>query len=170
VIVRLQEALSGAQAIARRKVTEEPLPLRPLRPEVPVALDRAVRKAMAVAPEQRFPEVGELSKELDRAAGMWRAPQGWTLLAAIATALRADLSQSRFVRVVEPREIRSALQRMQWTDDATLDLSRAREVARRGPYASAPPAGGAATAGAARTTAHHGNAWPCSPLSPSSSP
>jgi eukaryotic-like serine/threonine-protein kinase len=49
----------------------------------------------------------------------------------VSTSLRINLSQSRFVRVVEPRQVEVALQRMQQTEIASLDLPLAREVAMR---------------------------------------
>ncbi len=54
-----------------------------------------------------------------------------TLAATIAGGLRIDLSQSPVVRLLEPRTVTSALERMQVAPDAVLDEALARQVAER---------------------------------------
>jgi len=57
---------------------------------------------------------------------------GDTVLAAMATeAFRVDLSQSRVLSLLEPRQVRSALQRMDRADAKVLEPDLARELARR---------------------------------------
>jgi serine/threonine-protein kinase len=53
------------------------------------------------------------------------------LAAAIAEALRVDLAQSPNVRVMTPRQVRSALERMERSADLAVDDSLARELALR---------------------------------------
>jgi len=53
------------------------------------------------------------------------------LAAAITQALRVDLSQSPFVRIVSPSQLRAALVRMQRPADAPVNDSLAREIALR---------------------------------------
>ncbi|HEY6745031.1 MAG TPA: serine/threonine-protein kinase [Mycobacteriales bacterium] len=50
------------------KQDEPPVPVRSLRPEVPVAVDRVVRQALAPLPGDRYPSAGALADALDAAA------------------------------------------------------------------------------------------------------
>lgn len=50
------------------KQDEVPAPVRSLRPEVPVAVDRVVRQALAPLPGDRYPSAGALADALDAAA------------------------------------------------------------------------------------------------------
>jgi DNA-binding SARP family transcriptional activator len=60
------------------------------------------------------------------------SPTGDTLLAGMtATALRIDLAQSPVLTLIEPRQVREALSRMQRSDARTLDVELARELAVR---------------------------------------
>jgi DNA-binding SARP family transcriptional activator len=54
-----------------------------------------------------------------------------TLAAAITQAVRVDLAQSPFVRVISPTQVRSTLVRMQRSADLAIDDSLAREIALR---------------------------------------
>ncbi|HSQ33261.1 MAG TPA: BTAD domain-containing putative transcriptional regulator, partial [Gemmatimonadaceae bacterium] len=54
-----------------------------------------------------------------------------SLAAAITQAMRVDLSQSPFVRVLSPTQLRSSLVRMQRSADLAIDDSLAREIALR---------------------------------------
>jgi DNA-binding SARP family transcriptional activator len=54
-----------------------------------------------------------------------------TLAAAVTQAVRVDLSQSPFVRVLSPSQLRSSLIRMQRSADLAIDDSLAREIALR---------------------------------------
>jgi serine/threonine-protein kinase len=51
-------------AIGFAQVNDPPPPLRSQRPEVPVALEEAVMKALAKEPAKRFPDAGELRRAL----------------------------------------------------------------------------------------------------------
>jgi serine/threonine-protein kinase len=51
-------------AIGFAQVNDPPPPLREIRPEVPVALEEAVMRALAKEPGKRFPDAGELRKAL----------------------------------------------------------------------------------------------------------
>jgi len=53
-----------AQAILARLMTEKPRSLRATRPGVPVAMDRAVERALAKAPADRSPTCGEFARAL----------------------------------------------------------------------------------------------------------
>jgi serine/threonine-protein kinase len=50
---------SGPRAIMAKQVTESPRPLRGLRPEVPLATERAVARALEKDPKQRFTSAAE---------------------------------------------------------------------------------------------------------------
>lgn len=54
-----------------------------------------------------------------------------TLAAAVTQAVRVDLAQSPFVRVVSPTQLRSSLARMQRSADLAIDDSLAHEIALR---------------------------------------
>jgi eukaryotic-like serine/threonine-protein kinase len=74
--VVLYEMLAGeppftgptAQAIAARRLTDVPKPLRPVRDSVTPGLEQAVMKALARAPADRFATAGQLADALDRGA------------------------------------------------------------------------------------------------------
>jgi predicted ATPase/DNA-binding SARP family transcriptional activator len=52
------------QALLARRFTEEPPPLRSLRPELTDSIDRAVRRALAPEPDARFDTAGEFASAL----------------------------------------------------------------------------------------------------------
>ena len=54
----------GARATMAKQVTERPRPVRALRPEVPAAVERALDKALAKDPLERFPSVAEFTAAL----------------------------------------------------------------------------------------------------------
>jgi len=55
---------SGARATMAKQVTEAPRPVRALRPEVPAAVERALEKALAKDPLERFSSVAEFTAAL----------------------------------------------------------------------------------------------------------
>ena len=55
---------SGARATMARHAIETPAPIRSRRPTVPLAIDRAVLRALAKAPADRFPDMAEFSAAL----------------------------------------------------------------------------------------------------------
>jgi len=55
---------AGARATMAKHVTEVPRPVRALRPEVPAALERALGKALAKDPAERFPSIAEFTAAL----------------------------------------------------------------------------------------------------------
>ena len=55
---------SGARATMAKQVTEAPRPVRALRPEVPAAVERALEKALAKDPLERFSSVAEFTDAL----------------------------------------------------------------------------------------------------------
>jgi serine/threonine-protein kinase len=57
---------SSALAVMARHVTEKPVPLRSIRPEVPLHIEDAVARCLAKLPEQRFRTVSELCAALQR--------------------------------------------------------------------------------------------------------
>jgi tRNA A-37 threonylcarbamoyl transferase component Bud32/tetratricopeptide (TPR) repeat protein len=81
-----------AVAIIAKRFGEPATPLREKRPEVPAAVDAAVRKALEPAPENRFQTMAAFSKALGRAEeasearanGKRAIPKRWRWLAAIA--------------------------------------------------------------------------------------
>jgi len=58
----------SAQAVLARHMLDPVPPLRTIRPELPAAVDRAVAKALAKAPADRFPSAAALGEELTQAA------------------------------------------------------------------------------------------------------
>jgi tRNA A-37 threonylcarbamoyl transferase component Bud32 len=57
------------------KQDEVPAPVRSLRPDVPVAVEAVVRRALAARPEDRFPSAGALADALAAAAVAARLPE-----------------------------------------------------------------------------------------------
>jgi tRNA A-37 threonylcarbamoyl transferase component Bud32 len=53
-------------AVATKHVTEQPRPLRQLRPEIPAALEAVVLKAMAKDPRDRYQTAPEMRQDLER--------------------------------------------------------------------------------------------------------
>jgi eukaryotic-like serine/threonine-protein kinase len=54
----------GARATMAKQVTESPRPVRALRPDAPAAVERALARALAKEPAQRFPSVAEFTAAL----------------------------------------------------------------------------------------------------------
>jgi serine/threonine-protein kinase len=69
-----------AQVILARVLTEEPRPLRSIRPGVPPVIERIVSGAIARAPADRYPSVAQFSQELETAAGQISTPGSGTVL------------------------------------------------------------------------------------------
>jgi DNA-binding SARP family transcriptional activator len=65
---------SGATrtAVLARHLADTVPPLRSIRPDVPVAIERAVLRSLAKQPEERYPTAGDLAAAL-HAAGSWPA-------------------------------------------------------------------------------------------------
>jgi len=55
---------SGARATMARQATEPPRPPRAHRPEIPAAVERAILRALAKEPGNRFPSIGEFCEAL----------------------------------------------------------------------------------------------------------
>jgi len=68
-----------AQVILARVLTEEPRPLRSIRPGVPPVVERIVSGAIARSPADRYPSVAEFSAELETAAGQISTPGSGTV-------------------------------------------------------------------------------------------
>jgi len=71
-----------AQAIIARLMTEKPRSLRATRPELPVAVDRAVGRALARSPADRFPSCAALAGAM--VAVPASRPRGWLVAGAVA--------------------------------------------------------------------------------------
>ena len=71
-----------AQAIMARLMTETPRSLRATRPEVPVAMDRAVGRALARSPADRFPSCAALAAAMVSVPAS--RPRGWVVAGAVA--------------------------------------------------------------------------------------
>jgi serine/threonine-protein kinase len=63
----------GARALMARQVTEAPRSVRALRPDTPIAIDRALGKALAKDPAQRFASTVEFAEALEAEGGRVRA-------------------------------------------------------------------------------------------------
>jgi len=97
----LYACLAGRPAFAHRKVVallqavlhEEPPRLRQLRADVPAALERVCRRALAKDPRERYPSAEALGEALDAAVGPAAKGAGrrWALSAALAAAAIAEL-------------------------------------------------------------------------------
>jgi serine/threonine-protein kinase len=89
----LQEMLTGeppftgaaAQELFAKHVRDRPPALRTRRPEVPPAVEQAIGRALAKAPQQRFPTAGEFAAALGTPPGIVSGPVAWGRLARIAT-------------------------------------------------------------------------------------
>jgi eukaryotic-like serine/threonine-protein kinase len=77
-----------AQAMAARRLSSEAPSVRQYRPAVPEAVDRAVRKALARVPADRFASAGELARAL-------AAPASDTTSAATPATVLAPAAQTR---------------------------------------------------------------------------
>jgi serine/threonine-protein kinase len=55
---------SSSRAVMAKQVTESPRPLRGLRPDVPIAMDRAIAHALEKDPEQRYASAAEFAAAL----------------------------------------------------------------------------------------------------------
>jgi serine/threonine-protein kinase len=95
----LYEALAGeppftgptAQSIIARRFTETPRPLRELRETVPAAIERAVAKALAKSPADRFGSAGEFGRTLAEGQMESRVPDP---ARAVSTAPRPGTATS----------------------------------------------------------------------------
>jgi serine/threonine-protein kinase len=79
------DATGGAVALCRRRATEDARPLRELAPAIPTPIESVVMKALARAPEARFPTVEEFAVAL---AGATTATLGPDWLAHSQVQLR----------------------------------------------------------------------------------
>ncbi len=75
-----------AQSILLRKFTEAPRPLKAVRDTVPQAIDRAVARALARSPADRFASAAELARALEVAPAPAPAPASGASTVATATA------------------------------------------------------------------------------------
>ena len=86
-------AAPSAQAMIARRITENPRPLRQLRDTIPEALDRAVVKALAKAPADRFATAAEFARALQESPGQTTTgaepSPGKTTVAGVAQGPRA---------------------------------------------------------------------------------
>jgi eukaryotic-like serine/threonine-protein kinase len=79
------------QTVIARRMLQPPLPVTQLRPGVPMSVDRAITRALAPVPADRFATPGEFARALDvqvaatetRPRAILRRPWGW----AVATGL-----------------------------------------------------------------------------------
>ena len=69
-----------AQVILARVLTEQPRPLRSIRPGVPPVIEQIVSTAIARAPADRYPTVAEFSRELEAAAAQIATPGSGTIV------------------------------------------------------------------------------------------
>ncbi|HEV8597805.1 MAG TPA: protein kinase [Gemmatimonadales bacterium] len=74
----------NAQVILSRVLTEAPRPLRSIRPGVPPVIEKIVAGAIARSPADRYPSVGDFSRELEAAAAQITTPGGGTLVSPSA--------------------------------------------------------------------------------------
>jgi serine/threonine-protein kinase len=105
----LYEALAGeppftgptAQAVIARRFTETPRPLREVRETVPASVERAVAKALAKSPADRFGSAAEFARAL--AEGQTGSPTAEPLR---ATAAPPATDAATIVRPARPRHLR----------------------------------------------------------------
>jgi serine/threonine protein kinase/tetratricopeptide (TPR) repeat protein len=69
-----------AQVILARVLTEQPRPLRSIRPGVPPLVEQIVSTAIARAPADRYPTVADFSRELETAAAQITTPGSGTVV------------------------------------------------------------------------------------------
>ena len=69
-----------AQVILARVLTEQPRPLRSIRPGVPPVVEQIVSGAIARAPADRYPTVADFSRELETAATQIATPGSGTVV------------------------------------------------------------------------------------------
>ena len=69
-----------AQVILARVLTEQPRPLRSIRPGVPPVIEQIVSTAIARAPADRYPTVSDFSRELEAAAAQIATPGSGTVV------------------------------------------------------------------------------------------
>ena len=69
-----------AQVILARVLTEQPRPLRSIRPGVPPVVEQIVSTAIARAPADRYPTVSDFSRELEAAAAQIATPGSGTVV------------------------------------------------------------------------------------------
>jgi TolB-like protein/Flp pilus assembly protein TadD len=68
-----------AQVILARVLTEQPRPLRSIRPGVPPVIEKIVAGAIARSPADRYPSLAEFSRELEAASAQITTPGSGTL-------------------------------------------------------------------------------------------
>ncbi|HVV58254.1 MAG TPA: protein kinase [Gaiellaceae bacterium] len=85
-------------AVAMRHINEEPPSIRDERPDVPVRVDAAIRRAMAKRPEDRFASMGELVVELEACLAELDGDTQGTQVIAPAKPSRRARKQSRPAR------------------------------------------------------------------------
>jgi hypothetical protein len=81
-------------AIAARRVQEPPPSPRAIEPSTPARWDAAVRRALALAPNERFARAGEFIRALDE--GSWRLPRRELSFAAAGLAVTAGLGAAAY--------------------------------------------------------------------------
>jgi serine/threonine protein kinase/Flp pilus assembly protein TadD len=81
---------AGARAIMAKHVTEIPQSVRALRPETPIALDRALCKALSKDPSQRFASTIEFVEALEAVADLERARPARTRSIAVLPFVNAS--------------------------------------------------------------------------------
>jgi eukaryotic-like serine/threonine-protein kinase len=110
----LQEMLTGeppftgrtAQELFAQHVRDPPPPVRTRRPEVPAAVERAIRRSLAKAPERRFATAAEFATALAQGPAPlspWKPKQRrWTLVAAVL-GIAAILTIA--IRIIRPPSV-----------------------------------------------------------------
>ena len=94
------EMLAGApphagptiHATLARRLSKPAAGVRTFRPETPESVDRALQRALAMSPEDRFPTIAEFGEALEPGAEMARTrvpPSAWIAVAAVATLIAA---------------------------------------------------------------------------------
>jgi eukaryotic-like serine/threonine-protein kinase len=92
---------SSAQAILARKVVDQIPSLRTVRETVPFTVERAVRKALARAPADRFATATQFAEALketaanDSSTANWASPQLLTSIAVLPFVFLSDVDNSR---------------------------------------------------------------------------
>jgi len=112
----LHEALTGKPpfqgdsplAVAYKHVHDEPATVRSLRPEVPVAVEAVVLRALAKSPADRYPDGAELEADLRRArrgeapAGTTDVTEALAPVSATATMVMPAVAAAEPMEVIDP--------------------------------------------------------------------